>query len=70
MDTQEAVARILALRTLTKETGTITTRVQSRILQSLDDATLLEVSWQLAQNKALAVLSGVKPEARDGNSGK
>jgi hypothetical protein len=62
MDAQEAVARIIALRKLTEATGTITTRVQNRILQSLSDDVLAEVAVALKNNWALGdALSGRKP---------
>jgi len=45
---QEAVSKINALRKLTRETGTITRRSQSLILQSLSDAEMTAVAEILA----------------------
>jgi len=46
--TQKAARQILALRQLTRETGTITTRTQNSILQSLLPEVLAEVAEILA----------------------
>ena len=45
---QEAVSKINALRKLTRETGTITRRSQSLILQSLSDVEMTAVAEILA----------------------
>ena len=48
---QKAIRQILALRQLTHETGTRTTRTQNAILQSLSPQVLAEVAEILAAFK-------------------
>jgi hypothetical protein len=48
MTVQEAVKKIFALRELTRECGCITTRTQSKILQSLTPDELVEAAEILA----------------------
>lgn len=40
----EAAQRIILLRELTRRTGTVTKRVQTKVLQSLSDGELLQVA--------------------------
>ena len=44
---QEAFDRIIALRQLTIKTGTVTNRVQNRILQSASDDDLIQLAVAL-----------------------
>jgi hypothetical protein len=46
---QYALDHVLALRQLTRETGCITARSQSRLLATLNDAELTEVSYILSK---------------------
>jgi hypothetical protein len=48
---KEAVEQIKALRKLTTETGTRTTRSQNQILQSLSDADLTLVALELQRQQ-------------------
>lgn len=48
MTVPEAVSKILALRKLTADSGFITTRTQSKILQSLTPEELVEAAEILA----------------------
>ena len=57
-DIDAMVEKILALRDLTRETGTITTRSQNNILQSLPDDVLAEVSLRLKRAGLITALSG------------
>jgi hypothetical protein len=50
----EAISNINALRQLTRETGTVTTRSQNSILQSLSDADLVEVARILVEQRVEA----------------
>lgn len=62
MDAKTAFAKIQLLQELTAATGTQTTRVQGKILQSLSDADLLTVAAEMKRSgllqKALAPLRG------------
>jgi cytochrome c553 len=51
---EEAIRTINALRQLTRETGTVTTRSQNSILQSLSDADLVEVARILVEQRVEA----------------
>jgi hypothetical protein len=51
---QEAVSKILALRRLTSESGCITTRTQSKILQALTPDELVAAARILAQSTTKA----------------
>lgn len=51
---QEAVSKINALRKLTRDTGCITTRTQSKILQLLTEDELTAVAEILAQQPEVA----------------
>jgi len=46
---QEAVSKINALRRVTRETGTISKRAQSKVLQALTDEEMTAVAEILAQ---------------------
>ena len=48
---KDVLDHVLALRQLTRETGCITARSQSRLLATLNDAELTEVSYILSKNK-------------------
>jgi hypothetical protein len=59
MTVKEAVTLVQSLRDLTTETGTITTRAQSKILRELPDADLIRVAVELAHRKRVhEILSG------------
>jgi hypothetical protein len=58
MTVDEAVEKITALRELTAQTGTQTTRTQNDILRSLDDADLVEVAVRLKRASAVVVALG------------
>jgi hypothetical protein len=56
---KEIADRIVLLQELTATSGTITKRVQGRILQELSDEDLLAVAREFAQRRKLsAILSG------------
>jgi hypothetical protein len=46
---QYVLDHVLALRQLTRETGCVTARSQSRLLATLNDAELTEVSYILSK---------------------
>jgi hypothetical protein len=48
IDAQKALRQILALRKLTRDTGTRTTKTQNGVLQALSPAVLAEVAEVLA----------------------
>jgi hypothetical protein len=52
------VERIIALRDVTRTTGTITKRSQSLILQKLPDDVLAEVAVRIARQEALGAALG------------
>jgi hypothetical protein len=55
----EVVERIIALRDLTADTGTITKRSQGRILQTLTDDEMAAVAWKLrCHSRVRGILSG------------
>lgn len=62
------VLRLKALRDITKETGTITTRAQNYILRQLPDDVLIEVAYRLKQleepTPLASALSGEVSDAR------
>jgi hypothetical protein len=47
----EVVAKVLALRQLAKDTGTITRRSQSVLLRTLNEQELIEASMKLTEVK-------------------
>jgi len=47
---KETAAKIIALRKLSRESGCITTRTQSKLLQALNEEQLTAVAQILAQN--------------------
>jgi hypothetical protein len=66
MQVDEVVERIIALRDLTAETGTLTKRSQSRILQKLTDDEMAAVAWKLhCHARVRGILSGA-PVVQDG----
>jgi hypothetical protein len=48
---QEAISNINALRQLSRETGTITTRSQNAVLQALSNEDLVQVARILVQQR-------------------
>ena len=48
---KDVLDHVLALRQLTRETGCITARSQSRLLATLNDAELTEVSFILSKKE-------------------
>jgi len=58
MTVEEAVERITALRELTAQTGTKTTRSQNEILQSLPDEVLAELALRLKRASVLVTALG------------
>ena len=65
---KQATNLIFALRQLTAETGTATTRTQNKILRSLTDEDLLRVAVELQQRQQVhAIWAGVS-EVADGNA--
>ena len=48
---QDAISKINALRRLSRESGCITTRTQSKILQTLSEAEMTAVAEILAQQE-------------------
>jgi hypothetical protein len=66
MTVDQAVTTILALRDMTATSGTITTRVQSRVLRSLSDDDLVRVALKLKQYEITKnILSGKPAEDAD-----
>jgi hypothetical protein len=57
-DVDAIVERITALRDLTRETGTATTRTQHDILRALPDEVLTEVAVRLKRASALVTALG------------
>jgi hypothetical protein len=57
-DVDAIAEKILALRQLTAETGTATTRSQNDILRALPDDILVEVAVRLKREALVTALSG------------
>jgi hypothetical protein len=57
---QEAVKKVLALRQLTRESGCITSRTQSKILQALTPDELVEAAEILANAGNNSAAGGAK----------
>jgi hypothetical protein len=68
MTVSEAVTLVQALRDLTEETGTVTSRAQSKILRELPDADLVRVAVELKQRQRVRnILSGRTAEGNRAN---
>ena len=68
MDANKAFTLIQALRDLTTETGTITTRSQNNILRMLSDDDLTRVAAMLKHHTTIQnILAGKKSKSEDAN---